>query len=170
MAPRWIFLLILAMQCGMATATADAPVDEASATGDTRIPDRMLGTLYATDTFYTVKYVLTWTRTPEGVKGDMRATEGEIEDTRQLLNVKLLVDADGATFLVGDFLASYRNPNYYCTPCDPHTEIRNGTMRGTFRARFFSSSGDTYMVEFKESADSDIDPLNESSYSFHRTP
>jgi hypothetical protein len=161
-----LLFVVAALLCSSPAAAQD----EAAATADTRIPDRMLGTLYATDTFYTVKYVLTWTRTPEGVKGDMRATEGAIEDARQLLNVKLLIEEDGATYLVGDFLASYRNPNYYCTPCDPHQEIRNGSMRGSFRARFFSSSGDTYMVEFKESELSDIDPLNESSYSFHRTP
>lgn len=164
-------LLTAAAELGAQPATAPPPVlrPQAPRMLPEKIPQRMLGTLYATDTFYTLKYILTLQAVRDQVEGEMRVYEGDVKDDRTLYNIRL-VKEEGATLLVGDFSAVYDNPRHYCTPCDPKVTRRNGTMRGSFRARFFGSSADSYSIEFIESDDSEIEPGYGTAVSFHRTP
>ena len=60
----------------------------------------------------------------------------------------------------------FESRNFYCETCSPHRVYKKGVMRGTFRATFYSSSGDSWYIKFKEGPESGVQPGREDELSF----
>jgi hypothetical protein len=116
-----------------------------------------LGTLYHSSSYYEIAYVMTITAPDGKLDARIRST-GSFTDPRHLTNWRL-VDSD-------TFEGEWQSDPLYD---NPKTQKR-GVLRGTFRAGFYGSSGNTWYITFKTGSNSEVPEAGDMWNSWFRNP